>query len=574
MAEKRWITIPNRVYRFSKPDDENFETIDLTATRSLGSGVSGQVWEVEYGDAKRGALKVYNTILSENERISKQFDTETSVIIKDSRFVSPITFGEFTVEDKRHAVLFPFIEGQTLLDFIKQNPNLPLRERYKIVREIAAAMNQLHSKGWLHNDIKPENIMINLEYSDTNCPSCESLIDSSKNSSNCLEEGCDENLRYKLSIFVIDFQLSCKKHLVEDTFGNVESEIGTRGYIAPEVLFSGASGVSIASDVWAIGATAFFVLTGIEMYDHLSINFDQDEEFLQKMSSDAHTPVISTSTIQNMGIDLAPAQVISNCLIPITNSRKENLKLPTVLRLSLHAPNSHFLVRTNGGLKQAKTVLSSFLNENNISVDLSELTIEYNQGGSNRFSSYMFKIPDRLIDFDLHRVPFFNTFQDDHIIFNFCNSTNLHSRAKVQEQLQEQIDMLDIPEEELVEITVDDLDLIINNENKEDEVIEHLDNPPKISAERVRINIHPSGMIPQVIMASTVSSSHLSSSHFSQKSFPNRKLVNFVWDGEKLVGTGQEYVTFENELLKNTEIPNGGVILVDGIQTRISYTPM
>ena len=55
-------------------------------------------------------------------------------------------------------IVMEYIEGRTLSEFIAENP--PKRERQRIFEELMAAVGYLHKRGIIHNDLKPDNILI------------------------------------------------------------------------------------------------------------------------------------------------------------------------------------------------------------------------------------------------------------------------------------------------------------------------------------------------------------------------------------------------------------------------------
>lgn len=65
-------------------------------------------------------------------------------------------YGEYV--KGKEGILMEYIDGRTLTDFMAGKP--PLRERKKIFTQILDAVGYLHLKGIVHNDIKPDNILI------------------------------------------------------------------------------------------------------------------------------------------------------------------------------------------------------------------------------------------------------------------------------------------------------------------------------------------------------------------------------------------------------------------------------
>jgi TolB-like protein len=56
--------------------------------------------------------------------------------------------------------VMPFIEGQTLRDRIDKEGELPVNEAVRLIREVVDALAFAHSKGVVHRDIKPDNVML------------------------------------------------------------------------------------------------------------------------------------------------------------------------------------------------------------------------------------------------------------------------------------------------------------------------------------------------------------------------------------------------------------------------------
>ncbi|KAI5860034.1 kinase-like domain-containing protein [Durotheca rogersii] len=57
-------------------------------------------------------------------------------------------------------LVYPYFRC-TLLALIKEDPDFPPPERQKILRCVGEAIQELHSKDWIHIDVKPDNILVN-----------------------------------------------------------------------------------------------------------------------------------------------------------------------------------------------------------------------------------------------------------------------------------------------------------------------------------------------------------------------------------------------------------------------------
>jgi eukaryotic-like serine/threonine-protein kinase len=56
--------------------------------------------------------------------------------------------------------IMPYVEGETLYDRLKREKRIPLEDALRITCDVAAALGYAHSRGVLHRDVKPENILL------------------------------------------------------------------------------------------------------------------------------------------------------------------------------------------------------------------------------------------------------------------------------------------------------------------------------------------------------------------------------------------------------------------------------
>ncbi len=120
-----------------------------------------------------------------------------------------------------------FVNGQTLRQWISEHPQPDIREVREIVKQIAAGLRVFHRHEMLHQDLKPENIML------------------------------DQNGMIK----IIDFGSTKIAGIAEITTPLERvGLLGTKNYTAPEYLL-GQPG-SNRSDIFSLGVITYEMLTG------------------------------------------------------------------------------------------------------------------------------------------------------------------------------------------------------------------------------------------------------------------------------------------------------------------------
>jgi len=124
--------------------------------------------------------------------------------------------------------LMELVDGRALTEMAAGDA-MPLDRRLDILREVAGALDYIHSKGYVHRDIKPDNVLIR----------------------------ADGQLK------IIDFGLSQKFGRVART--RAGEVMGTAKYMAPE-LINGAE-ASPATDIYALGAMAYEMIAGRAPFD-------------------------------------------------------------------------------------------------------------------------------------------------------------------------------------------------------------------------------------------------------------------------------------------------------------------
>jgi serine/threonine-protein kinase len=124
----------------------------------------------------------------------------------------------------------PYLEGATLQQTIRGQGRLSTPHALWIARQVSEGLRAMHAAGWLHGDIKPENIYVTRNGHATVC----------------------------------DLGLARHEH---QTSSSDRALAGTPAYLAPEALSSHLE-LSPASDVFSLGVTLFEALTGQLPFPH------------------------------------------------------------------------------------------------------------------------------------------------------------------------------------------------------------------------------------------------------------------------------------------------------------------
>jgi hypothetical protein len=128
--------------------------------------------------------------------------------------------------DGRHYLTMGYIEGRPLSAYVASGKTFPEREIAALVRKLALAMQQAHSAGVVHRDLKPDNIMIN---------------------------------RHREPV-IVDFGLA-RRAGKDVQLTQSGATVGTPAYMAPEQMRGDASAIGPACDIYSLGTILYELLT-------------------------------------------------------------------------------------------------------------------------------------------------------------------------------------------------------------------------------------------------------------------------------------------------------------------------
>ena len=203
--------------------DNRYEILEL-----IGTGGMAMVYRaLDHRLNRPVAIKILKDELSKNKEFRRRFNAESQAVAMVSH---PNIVGVYDVSSSGEVdyIIMELIEGITLKQYLERKGNLNWRETLHFAMQIAKALEHAHSKGIVHRDIKPHNIMI-------------------------LKDG---------SIKVADFGIarvgSSSNTLTREALGSVH-------YISPEQ--ARGSLVDNRSDLYSLGVVMYEMLTGKPPYD-------------------------------------------------------------------------------------------------------------------------------------------------------------------------------------------------------------------------------------------------------------------------------------------------------------------
>jgi serine/threonine-protein kinase len=203
----------------------------------IGEGGHANVYLATHDLLKRPtAIKLLKPIKATDE-ITARFQREVQLA---SRLSHPNMVEIFDYGRAAGGVLYyamEYLEGTTVNDLVQRVGALPVARAVHLLRQVCAGLAEAHGKGMVHRDISATNIMV-----------------------------CHYGGEYDFAK-ILDFGLV--KRVSEPNSHTITRTLrilGTPLYMAPERLRDPAD-VDARADIYAVGAVAFFMVTGRKVFD-------------------------------------------------------------------------------------------------------------------------------------------------------------------------------------------------------------------------------------------------------------------------------------------------------------------
>lgn len=198
----------------------------------LGQGGMGAVYRAKQVTMDRDvALKVMRQEFIRDHNFIKDFMREARIA---GRLHHPTIIGihDFGQAEGYYFFSMEYVQGETLFDHVIREGGIDPLRAAEIMRKVAEALSHAHEQGVIHQDIKPENIMI-----------------ADSGDIKVADLGLAKVMSYGSGSQIIDNR----------------PVMGTPQYVAPEIVRRLPP--DPRSDIYSLAATAFFMVTGKPPYD-------------------------------------------------------------------------------------------------------------------------------------------------------------------------------------------------------------------------------------------------------------------------------------------------------------------
>lgn len=229
---------PFQINRIRSNESHTLVLGNYRILEKIGAGGMGVVFRAEHVKLRKPvAVKALFIDGEKNRRALDRFFNEVLAVtrLKHPHIVAAVDAGEQPGAGPNGApvpyLVMEYVAGRNLEDAVAGDGPLKIEQSCLIAHQVADALTEAHRQGLIHRDIKPGNVLLT-------------------------PDGTAK---------LLDFGVA-RLPTPEDRLTKDGARLGTIGYMAPEQVRN-ARGVDARADVFGLGATLFFMLTGRDPFD-------------------------------------------------------------------------------------------------------------------------------------------------------------------------------------------------------------------------------------------------------------------------------------------------------------------
>jgi eukaryotic-like serine/threonine-protein kinase len=205
--------------------------------RQLGKGGMGEIWAAHHPGLKRDvALKILRLGARDDGIALRRFEREVQATTELSHPNTVRVFDYGVTPDGLWYYAMELLEGLDLHGLVRRDGPLPAERARHLLLQASRALAEAHGRGIIHRDVKPHNLFITTA-------------------------GGEPDF-----VKVLDFGIAKVTRTEADlTLTNAGWIGGTPAYMSPEA--AAGQEVDARSDVYSLGATLYFALTGAPPFE-------------------------------------------------------------------------------------------------------------------------------------------------------------------------------------------------------------------------------------------------------------------------------------------------------------------
>jgi serine/threonine protein kinase len=233
--------------------------------RLLGTGGMASVFAATHHNGSRVAIKMLHAELSDSLDIRERFLEEGYAANRVGPPGVVTVLDDGVAEDGSVFLVMELLDGQTLEQICSERRLLQFGEALRVADQVLSILERAHRNGVVHRDIKPENVFVT-------------------------KSG---------EIRLLDFGIARISQSRRTHPTEIGSAMGTPVFMPPEQARGRWEAVDGRSDLWALGATLFWSLSGHFVHEAFTVN----EELLLAMTE----PARSLGTV----LPTAPPEIVA-----------------------------------------------------------------------------------------------------------------------------------------------------------------------------------------------------------------------------------------------------------------------